>query len=182
MNNNEIFVFGSNLSGRHGAGAARHAYEHHGAIMGQGMGLQGSSYALPTKGVNIAFMPLSDIGRHVMAFISFAKIRPDLTFRVTRVGCGLAGFKDEQIAPLFTPLVTDAVFNVRLPKGWRHLIRTGENIGISDEAEDHIPMHRIGTDFSQEALWDANPTCQHDIQPAPGGGIKCTKCRGWFCY
>lgn len=130
----EIMVFGSNLSGIHGAGAARYALLHHGAVMGQGMGLQGSSYALPTKGVNISFMPLADIGRHVAAFISFAKIRPDLTFRVTRVACGLAGFKDEQIAPLFKDALP--LKNIRLPKGWRHLILTGENTGISDDAED----------------------------------------------
>ena len=73
----EIFTFGSNLSGRHGAGAAKYARLHHGAIMGQGIGLQGSSYALPTKGVNISFMPLKDIGKHVDEFISFAQSRPD---------------------------------------------------------------------------------------------------------
>ena len=133
----EIFVFGSNLSGRHGAGAARYARLHHGAIMGQGIGLQGSSYALPTKGVNISFMPLKDIGKHVDEFISFAQSRPDLTFRVTRVGCGLAGFTDEDIAPLFKEALP--LKNIRLPKGWRHLIKTGENIGISDDAEDE-PM------------------------------------------
>lgn len=132
--NKEIFCFGSNLSGIHGAGAARHAYEHHGAIMGQGIGLQGTSYALPTKGVNISFMPLEDIGRHVAAFISFAQIRPDLTFRVTRVGCGLAGFKDTDIAPLFREALT--LKNVRLPKGWRHYITTGEVVPFHDEAED----------------------------------------------
>lgn len=165
----EIFTFGSNLSGRHGAGAARYAVQHHGAIMGQGMGLQGTSYALPTKGVNISHMPLNDIARHVMAFISFTKIRPDLTFRVTRVACGLAGFKDEQIAPLFKEALP--LKNIRLPKGWRHLILTGENVGISDDPEE----------FGQE-LWDADLNCDHDIQSAPGGGVKCTKCRGWFCY
>lgn len=165
----EIFVFGSNLSGIHGAGAAKHARDHHGAIMGQGMGLQGNSYALPTKGVNISFMKLEDIARHVMAFISFTKIRPDLTFRVTRVGCGLAGFKDSDIAPLFKEALP--LKNIRLPKGWRHLILTGESVGISDDPEE----------FGQE-LWDADLNCDHDIQHAPGGGVKCTKCPGWFCY
>ena len=105
--------------------------------MGQGMGLQGDSYALPTKGLKISFMPLEDIGRHVAAFINFAKIRPDLTFRVTRVGCGLAGFTDEDIAPLFKEALP--LKNIRLPKGWRHLILTGENKGISDDPEDE-PM------------------------------------------
>ena len=133
-NKTEIMVFGSNLSGIHGAGAARYARVHHGAIMGQGSGLQGSSYALPTKGVNISFMPLTDIGWHVAAFIRFAQIRPDLTFRVTRVGCGLAGFKDEEIAPLFRGAL--GLSNVRLPKGWRHYITTGEVVPFHDEAED----------------------------------------------
>ena len=131
--NKEIFVFGSNLSGRHGAGAAKYARLHHEAIMGQGIGLQGSSYALPTKGVKISFMPLADIGRHVAAFISFAKIRPDLTFRVTRVGCGLAGFKDTEIAPLFREALE--LNNVRLPQGWCHYTTTGEVVPFSDEAE-----------------------------------------------
>lgn len=133
----EILVFGSNLSGIHGAGAARYARLHHGAIMGQGIGLQGSSYALPTKGVNISFMPLEDIGKHVDEFISFAKTRPDLTFRVTRVGCGLAGFTDTDIAPLFREALT--LKNVRLPKGWRALITFGYATEISDDAEDE-PM------------------------------------------
>ena len=129
----EIFVFGSNLAGIHGAGAARYARENHGAIMGQGIGLQGSSYALPTKGVNISFMPLEDIGRHVAAFIQFTKIRPDLTFRVTRVGCGLAGFKDTDIAPLFRDALP--LKNVRLPQGWREFLTTGEVVEFHDDAE-----------------------------------------------
>ena len=121
----EIMVFGSNFSGIHGAGAAKYARLHHGAIMGQGIGLQGSSYALPTKGVNISFMPLEEIGWHVNAFIEFAQSRPDLTFRVTRVGCGLAGFTDEDIAPLFKEALP--LKNIRLPKGWRHLIQNGSD-------------------------------------------------------
>ena len=129
----EIFCFGSNLSGIHGAGAARHAMLHHGATMFQGSGLQGSSYALPTKGVNISFMPLEEIGRHVDEFIEFAKSRSDLTFRVTRVGCGLAGFKDEEIAPLFRDALE--LPNVRLPQGWRHYITTGEVVPFHDDPE-----------------------------------------------
>ena len=129
----EILVFGSNLSGIHGAGAARYALQHHGAIMGQGMGLQGDSYALPTKGLKISFMPLEDIGRHVAAFIQFTKIRPDLNFRVTRVGCGLAGFKDTDIAPLFRDALP--LKNVRLPQGWREFLITGEVVEFHDDAE-----------------------------------------------
>lgn len=175
--NQEIMVFGSNLSGIHGAGAARHALLHHGATMFQGIGLQGSSYALPTKGVNISFMPLEDIGWHVAAFIEFAKIRSDLTFRVTRVGCGLAGFKDEEIAPLFRGALE--LPNVRLPQGWRHYITTGEVVEFHDDAEE---SQALPVKENPEELWEADPNCVHDIQHAPGGGVKCTKCRGWFCY
>lgn len=97
----DIFVFGSNLSGIHGKGAAKMAYEHYGAIWKQGKGLQGSSYAIPTKNYILRSLPLDKIKEYVKEFIEFAKENPDLTFYVTRVGCGLAGFKDEQIAPLF---------------------------------------------------------------------------------
>lgn len=97
----DIFVFNSNLSGIHGKGAAKVAYEHYGAIWKQGKGLQGSSYAIPTKNFILRPLPLEKVKEYIKEFIAFAKENPDLTFYVTRVGCGLAGFKDEQIAPLF---------------------------------------------------------------------------------
>jgi len=93
---NEVFVFGSNLAGMHGGGAAWIAYERFGAIMGQGVGLQGQSYAIPTMNLD-----LDTIARHVEEFIRFADHHPEMTFLVTRIGCGYAGFSDEQIAPLF---------------------------------------------------------------------------------
>lgn len=129
----EIMVFGSNLAGVHGAGAARHALEQHGARYGQGMGLQGSSYALPTKDHRIRTLPLEEIQQHVRRFLAFTEIRRDLMFRVTRVGCGLAGYRDEQIAPLFREALE--LPNVRLPQGWRQLILTGHADYIGDEAE-----------------------------------------------
>lgn len=100
----DIFVFGSNLAGRHGAGAARFALKHHGAIYGQGEGLQGRSYALPTKQTPYVTLGLSEIRVHVDRFKAFAASRPDLTFNVTPVGCGYAGYTQEQIKPLFEPL------------------------------------------------------------------------------
>lgn len=100
----DIFVFGSNLAGRHGAGAARFALKHHGAIYGQGEGLQGRSYALPTKSRWIKPLMLTDIYVNIQRFKMFAASRPDLTFNVTPVGCGLAGYTQEQIKPLFEPL------------------------------------------------------------------------------
>ena len=135
----EIFVFGSNLAGIHGAGAARYARENHGAIMGQGIGLQGSSYGIPTKDKQIRTLPLRDIQEYVNAFILYANAVPNLRFNVTRIGCGLAGYTDAQIAPLFASVVLFPVPNVRLPNGWRELIATGETRHISDEWEPFPP-------------------------------------------
>lgn len=97
----KIFVFGSNLAGRHGAGAAKFARSHHGAVYGQGVGLQGNSYAIPTKDFNIKTLPLQSIKPYVQAFLEFAEQNPGLEFFVTPIGCGLAGYSPEQIAPLF---------------------------------------------------------------------------------
>lgn len=113
-NKKEIWVFGSNLAGRHGAGAAKFAREHHGAIYGQGIGLQGDSYAIPTKDENIRTLPLYKIEHYVAIFIEFASYHTEMTFNVTRIGCGLAGYTDKQIAPMFK----DAPSNCTLPKEW----------------------------------------------------------------
>lgn len=116
LEDNEIFVFGSNLEGHHGGGAALTAYEKFGAIWGQGVGLQGQSYGIPTMHGGIeAIQPYVD------EFIDFAKEHPDLIFLVTRVGCGIAGFHETEIAPLFEPAVT--VENIWLPRSfWNVLI------------------------------------------------------------
>lgn len=115
--NRHIFVFGSNRAGRHGAGAAYHARTKRGAIYGQGEGLQGESYAIPTKDHRIKTLPLAEIAAHVRDFLSFAKANPVLEFDVTRIGCGFAGYTDTDIAPLFRshgPIPP----NVHLPEGW----------------------------------------------------------------
>jgi hypothetical protein len=111
----EIFVFGSNLAGRHGAGAAKSALFNHGAIYGQGVGLQGDSYAIPTKDGDLRTLPLEVIRRYVDDFISCALRMSNTTFNVTRVGCGLAGYSDDDIAPMFA----NAPPNCKLPPGWR---------------------------------------------------------------
>ena len=116
--NKEIMVFGSNLAGRHGAGAALYARKHHGAIYGQGIGLQGNSYGIPTKDENIRTLSLVHIQEHVTQFIEFAKAHPEMTFNVTRVGCGLAGYIDTDIAPMFKGAPSNCV----LPDGWREII------------------------------------------------------------
>lgn len=99
---NMIFVFGSNLAGIHGAGAARFALEKKGAILGQAFGMQGDSFAIPTKDATIRHtLSLPTIKVYVDAFIEGAKIHPELNFQVTCIGCGLAGLKHEDVAPMF---------------------------------------------------------------------------------
>jgi hypothetical protein len=99
--NNKIFVFGSNLAGRHGKGAALHAFKHHGAIYGLGEGLQNNSYAIPTKDSKLRALPLDIIEKYVKEFIEFAINNPDLLFELTPIGCGLAGYVPNDIAPFF---------------------------------------------------------------------------------
>lgn len=96
-----VFVFGSNQAGIHGKGAALHAKLNYGAVPGIGEGYAGNSYALPTKNYVIQSLCLSQVRHHVEVFLRFARDRPDLKFNVTQIGCGLAGFKADQIAPLF---------------------------------------------------------------------------------
>ena len=123
MNKNEIFVFGSNLAGIHGAGAALYAKLHHGApyiknvtaewgVKGKnGVGLQGSAYAIPTKDEWIKTLPIERIEPFVKEFIEFAKANNEMNFNVVRVGCGLAGYKEIQIAPLFEGSPSNVKFN-----------------------------------------------------------------------
>lgn len=112
---NEIFVFGSNLAGMHGGGAARLAYNRFGAIWGQGVGLQGQSYAIPTMQGGV-----ETIKPYVDEFIRFAKSHPDLLFYVTKIGCGIAGFKIEEIAPLFYHAID--CNNIILPKEFDDIV------------------------------------------------------------
>jgi len=100
-NMTKIFVFGSNLAGRHGKGAALFARQEHGAIYGRGVGPQGNSYAIPTKDENLKPLSLDLIKFHVDVFLSYAKQCPEQTLHLTPIGCGLAGYKPEQIAPMF---------------------------------------------------------------------------------
>ena len=114
-----IFVFGSNLAGRHGKGAALEAYERHGAKRGKGVGPQGHSYAIPTKDAHLGVLPLGDIDWHARNFLAYAADHPELDFQLTAIGCGLAGYKPEQIAPMFA----DAPLNVKLPPEFETVLR-----------------------------------------------------------
>jgi hypothetical protein len=97
-----VFVFGSNLAGRHGKGAALEAITNWGAIYGQGEGLQGNSYAIPTKDTQLLPLALWHIKNSVDKFKEFARLNPQLKFIVTPIGCGLAGYSPDDIAPMFT--------------------------------------------------------------------------------
>lgn len=118
-----IFVFGSNLVGAHGAGAALTARNHHGAIYGVGVGMTGNSYAIPTKSTPQVTLPIKVVKLYVDQFIDVAGYysvhSPDITFQITRIGCGLAGFTDAQIAPLFEYAPTKTcLFDIK----WRDLL------------------------------------------------------------
>lgn len=106
-----VFVFGSNTAGRHGKGAAKAAMAW-GARYGQGEGLAGMTYAIPTKDGSLRTLSLDIIEMHVQSFLEFARTRPDLTFELTPIGCGLAGYKPADIAPMFA----DVPRNVLKPR------------------------------------------------------------------
>lgn len=117
----DIFVFGSNLLGIHGKGAALTAVQKHGAIQGQGIGLQGNSYAIPTKASPARGLDLVQINKFVADFLNYAYYTPEHVFHVTNVGCGLAGFTFHQIAPMF------------------RLVKFMTNVRISQDFADNIP-------------------------------------------
>jgi hypothetical protein len=111
----EIFVFGSNLAGRHGAGAAKIARERFAAQYGVGKGRTGFTYAIPTKDLFVQTLPLTVITGHIRHFKTYAADNPRLEFFITRIGCGLAGYDDSEIAPMFS----DCGDNCSLPEPWR---------------------------------------------------------------
>lgn len=114
---NEIFVFGSNLAGHHAGGAARIARKKFGAISGQGVGLQGRSYAIPTMQGGV-----ETIRPYVEEFVKFAKEHKEFVFLVTRIGCGIAGFNDTEIAPLFKDALSED--NIALPQTFIDVLKT----------------------------------------------------------
>ena len=116
LKENEIFVFGSNLAGAHGGGAARVAFQTFGAVWGKGVGLHGQTYAIPTMQGGV-----DTIQPYVDEFIQFAKEHEQQIFLVTRIGCGIAGFHDEEIAPLFKK--AENIANIILPKEFVEIIQ-----------------------------------------------------------
>lgn len=120
LSENEIFVFGSNLSGHHGGGAARYAYERFGAQWGVGVGIQGQSYAIPTMHGG-----LDAIRPYVNEFLEYALQHPEKQFLLTRVGCGIAGFRDSAMAPLFLRAMD--IPNVSIPSEWLPILSALHN-------------------------------------------------------
>ncbi len=142
LNANEVFVFGSNLAGHHAGGAARLAFERFGAEWGVGVGLRGQSYAIPTMQGGI-----ETIKPYVDEFISFAERHPDLVFYVTRIGCGIAGFTDKDIAPLFATAFD--MDNVHLPESFHTIIN---HLRQLDSETEGIVFHSVPIKFYDEDL------------------------------
>lgn len=118
-----VFVFGSNEAGIHGLGAAKLAYEKHGARWGFSYGHMGDTFAIPTKDEDIQTLGISQIRRYVDGFIAYARGHRKLKFKVTRIGCGLAGFADHVIAPLFV----DATANCSFDEAWKPWLGEGRS-------------------------------------------------------
>ncbi len=115
-----IYVFGSNLVGKHGAGSALHARNYYGAQLGEGIGRTGNSYAIPTKDENLKTLSLEKIKPHVDVFYDYARAHWWLSFNVVAIGCGLAGYKPEEVAPLFI----NPPENVNLPQDFVKCLKT----------------------------------------------------------
>jgi len=149
LKENEIFVFGSNLAGHHGGGAARIAYNRFGAMWGHGVGLQGQSYAIPTMQGGV-----ETIKPYVDEFIRFAEQHPEYKFLVTRIGCGIAGFSDEEIAPLFIHALR--VENIILPKEFVAELE-GKDTNPSSDGIRALKMWTIGAGNSAKRFNGENP-------------------------
>lgn len=154
---NRIFVFGSNQEGVHGGGAAKFARESFGAVMGVGEGLTGKSYALPTKITVRESMEVSAVEAAVSRFLEYAVQNPELTFQVTAVGCGLAGFTHEQIAPMFE----QAPANCLLPGIWYRMfdplnyparVIVAGSRGINDSTEVFGHLDKILVNLKEKNL------------------------------
>lgn len=166
---NEIFVFGSNLAGSHGGGAARLAYNRFGAIWGQGVGLQGQSYAIPTMQGGV-----ETIKPYVDEFVAFAVQHPEIKFFVTRIGCGIAGFRDEQIAPLFKKALD--VENVILPQEFVEVIQPAKKVA-TEKSWHTEPMPEQHVVLNLDATISSD-----DMQMVKKGHIPEAMEDHWFMY
>ena len=140
---NGIFVFGSNLEGRHAGGAASIAHNKFGAIWGQGVGLQGNSYAIPTMQGGV-----ETIRPYIDEFVVFAKAHSNLRFYVTKIGCGIAGFSEWDIAPLFADAID--VDNILLPREFVLIIQRSSTISLrKDNYKQYLPIKSIAFSMAE---------------------------------
>lgn len=151
-----IFVFGSNLAGRHGRGAALQAKAIWGAQTGVGFGRTGQAYAIPTKDAEIKPLTLLRITEFVNCFLKYARNHPELIFLVTRIGCGLAGYTDADIAPMFA----NSPANCELPDGWevRRGIRSFACSNCSHKWDEASRDHRSPS-------VETCPNCDEETSP-----------------
>lgn len=122
-----VFVFGSNEAGIHGAGAAKTAYEKHGARWGFSYGHMGDSFAIPTKDQILDTLPLPRVAKYVQGFLAYAEGHRKVNFMVTRIGCGLAGLRDEDIAPMFVGAPKNCLFD----EAWKDIFMQHEKFGTN---------------------------------------------------
>lgn len=163
-----IFVFGSNLAGRHGKGAALFARTSRGAIYGCGVGPQGHSYAIPTKDHDLRPLPVAAIARYVGGFLAHARNHPGLLFELTPIGCGLAGHAPAEIAPLFAA----APANVLLPETFKRFLAVAP-------ASDPPPFVRLEDQPAQQLALVAN-RLDADAGRDPGGILPPDALAGFF--
>lgn len=143
LDKNEIFVFGSNFDGRRAGGAARLAHRSFGAVMGQGVGLQGNSYAIPTMQGGV-----ETIRPYVDEFVAFAKAHSDLHFYVTKIGCGIAGFSEWDIAPLFADAMD--VENIFLAREFVLIILRSSTISLrKNNYKQYLPITPIAFSYAE---------------------------------
>lgn len=151
LRENEIFVFGSNLAGRHDKGAAKTALEKFGAIYGRGQGFQGNSYAIPTKNKDMQVLSLEDIQEYVNYFLNDVAHNRDKLFLVTKIGCGLAGYKVEDIAPLFKKAIN--IKNIVLPKEFYDYFEKTNKYYTPSIEEFHVGFEYERFDNSCHKKW-----------------------------
>lgn len=143
-----VFVFGSNEAGYHGGGAAYHAHRVHGAEWNIGDGPTGNAYGIPTKDATIQTLPLNAIQTYVTKFLAYATAHPELSFNVTRIGCGLAGYTDDQIAPLFA----GAPANCRFAPEWQDFRSPHwSDVNIKGEMFTDTDLKNAGQDWTSES-------------------------------
>lgn len=147
-----IFVFGSNLAGIHGAGAALWAKNNRGARPGSGLGRTGQAYAIPTKDAQIRTLPLAEIAKHVADFLIYAAARPHQNFQVTPIGTGLAGYKHEDIAPMFR----GAPPNCLMPREWWSILNNEHKplpvAGYVPQSQENVDLVNEGKLIEEQVL------------------------------